>query len=228
MPTLRNARHEKFALGLSEGKSASQAYIDAGYKPCRQNAARLTTKDDIKQRLAELQDATARSTAITVESICRELDAANAVAKERGQASAMVSASALRAKLAGLLVEKVEVSNTHSFDQCETMADLADEILAELVEGFYPVDEKDKEGLEALFYRDTWLSLPIIQHRSKRGLRLLSAWISYQPIGKPCSLAPLLGASAMAAGVRQWSVRSHHHDQPADQGKQSESQTGVL
>jgi len=153
MPTLRNARHEKFALGLSEGKSASQAYIDAGYKPCRQNAARLTTKDDIKQRLAELQDATARSTAITVESICRELDAANAVAKERGQASAMVSASALRAKLAGLLVEKVEVSNTHSFDQCETMADLADEILAQLIEGFRPVDEKDREGLIVLFER---------------------------------------------------------------------------
>ena len=50
--------------------------------------------------LAELQTAVAKNSAITIELICAELDEANAVAKERGQAAAMVSASALRAKLA--------------------------------------------------------------------------------------------------------------------------------
>ena len=42
MPPLRNARHERFVQNLFEGKSANQAYIDAGYKECRQNAARLS------------------------------------------------------------------------------------------------------------------------------------------------------------------------------------------
>jgi len=34
-------------------KSTSQACIDAGYKPCRQNAARLMTNDDVRTRLIE-------------------------------------------------------------------------------------------------------------------------------------------------------------------------------
>jgi polysaccharide deacetylase 2 family uncharacterized protein YibQ len=44
------------------------------------------TNDDIRARLAELQGAVAISTKVTVESICRELDEANAVAKAKGQA----------------------------------------------------------------------------------------------------------------------------------------------
>jgi hypothetical protein len=61
---LRNSRHEAFVRGLFENKSAHQSYIDAGYKPCRQNAARLTTKDDIKVRLAELQNEAAEQSVV--------------------------------------------------------------------------------------------------------------------------------------------------------------------
>jgi hypothetical protein len=147
MGILTNPRHELFAQELAKGKSASEAYTAAGYRSCRQNAARLMSNDDIRARLAELQAAAAKSTAITVESICRELDEANAVAKERGQASAMVSASALRAKLAGLMVEKVEVGGPGEFDACESVADFADEMLAPLIDGFRPVDAKDRQGL---------------------------------------------------------------------------------
>ena len=50
MPPLRNARRERFCLGLSEGKTATEAYETAGYKPCRKNASRLTTSDDIRAR----------------------------------------------------------------------------------------------------------------------------------------------------------------------------------
>ena len=131
MPILKNPRHEKFALALSEGKSATEAYIVAGYKPCRQNAARLTTNDDIKHRLAELQTATANKAAITIQSICAELDEANLVAKERGQAAAMVSASTLRAKLAGLLRDRVEISNPDLFSECESPAEVAETLLRE-------------------------------------------------------------------------------------------------
>jgi phage terminase small subunit len=81
MGILTNPRHELFAQELAKGKSASEAYTVAGYRPCRQNAARLMSNDDIRARLAELQTQAARSTAITVESICAELDEANAVVK---------------------------------------------------------------------------------------------------------------------------------------------------
>jgi phage terminase small subunit len=59
MGILTNPRHELFAQELAKGKSATEAHTLAGYKPCRQNAARLTTNDDIRARLAEIQAAVA-------------------------------------------------------------------------------------------------------------------------------------------------------------------------
>ena len=41
MPTLRNPRHERFAQELATGKTADAAYVLAGYKENRSNAARL-------------------------------------------------------------------------------------------------------------------------------------------------------------------------------------------
>ena len=153
MPPLRNPRWERFVQALFEGKSATDAYEQAGYKPDRKNAARLTTNDGVRARLMELQTAVAKNSAITIESICAELDAANAVAKERGQAAAMVSASALRAKLAGLMVEKVEVGGPGSFDRCETPEQVVDLLLdgpGGPVEQFRPVTEEDRKALTKL------------------------------------------------------------------------------
>ena len=153
MPILENQRHELFAQEIAKGKSASEAYKIAGYRPSRKNAGRLKTKEDINARVSELQGVAARSTEITIKFICRELDEANAVAKERGQASAMVSASALRAKLAGLMVERVEVGGPGDFEGCSTLAGFADRMIEDLVIAFRPVDEKDREGLIALLGR---------------------------------------------------------------------------
>src|SRR5262245_61416601 len=111
---LKNVRHERFCLALAEGMSASNAYQRAGYKEtasARANAARLIAKDIIRNRLAYLQAQTAKSTEITVESLVKELDEAIAVGKANGQANALVSASGLKAKLAGLLRDKVEITN---------------------------------------------------------------------------------------------------------------------
>jgi phage terminase small subunit len=55
MPPLPNPRQEQFALGLAEGKSKSQAYADAGYSPDRGNAVRMTAKNSVQARVAELQ-----------------------------------------------------------------------------------------------------------------------------------------------------------------------------
>jgi phage terminase small subunit len=57
MPALKNQKHEAFAQALAKGANQSDAYAQAGYKPCRQSASRLMTKADIAMRVKELQSA---------------------------------------------------------------------------------------------------------------------------------------------------------------------------
>ncbi len=154
MPPLSNSRHERFVMALFEGKSIVQAYADAGYVRYRQNAARLLmTNDDVKARLAELQEEAARASEITVQSICAELDAAISVARSKGQANAMVSAAGLRAKLAGLLVDKsqVELSTRDPFDDAESVEDIADRMLGSLTNArWLPISNEDRRHLADL------------------------------------------------------------------------------
>ena len=60
MAILQNARHERVAQNLAKGMSADASHTAAGYKPSRQNAARMSTYDDIVGRVAELQGSTAK------------------------------------------------------------------------------------------------------------------------------------------------------------------------
>ncbi len=189
MPTLRNPRREKFALALSEGKSASQAYIDAGYKPCRQNAARMMTNDDIKARVAELQAGAAAKAEVTLETILAELADAAVVAKSKGQAQALVLAAMARAKLAGLLVERVEVGAPGDFDGLTSTAAIVDRELELLIERFIPVDERDRQGLielherqmkEAAEYIAAINARPIVASRVNPR-RLDIAWQEHEP-----------------------------------------------
>jgi hypothetical protein len=152
MPILENPRHELFAQELAKGKSAHEAYISAGYKPSRKNAARLRTKEDVKTRLAELQAATAQSTKITIQSICAELDAATQVAKQKGQAAAMVSASALRAKLGGLMIDKVEVGSPGEFSNM-TSKQVIEVMIEDLIKGGCIVDSEARAQFVALIDR---------------------------------------------------------------------------
>jgi hypothetical protein len=152
VPILENQRHELFAQELAKGKSATEAYVLAGYQPSRKNASRLRANEGVNARVSELQAVTARSTQITIESICRELDEANAVAKERGQASAMVSASALRAKLAGLLADRIEakINVSSEFNGCETIEDIGAQMARDLAEGVELTDDQRTEFAELL------------------------------------------------------------------------------
>lgn len=54
MPVLKNARHEKMAQALSKGKTADEAYVAAGFKANRGNAARLNANESIRARVDEL------------------------------------------------------------------------------------------------------------------------------------------------------------------------------
>jgi len=106
MPLLENPRHELFAHGLAEGKTADQAYVDAGFRKNRHNAAALARQKHILTRVAELQAVGAEKTAITIEYLIQKLEKAEALAERLDQPSAMVAADMGIAKLCGFLIEK--------------------------------------------------------------------------------------------------------------------------
>jgi hypothetical protein len=157
MPALKNNRWERFCLALAAGENAAQAYAQAGFKFHDGNSARLRQHPAVRERLAELQAAAAESTAITVASICKELDEANAVAKAGGQASAMVSASALRAKLAGLLETRIrtEVDVNVHFDNTKSVDEIATKLAGSMVDSYDALTPTDLAQLGQILQKAT-------------------------------------------------------------------------
>lgn len=100
---LNDARHEKFAQLLTEGRSQLEAYVDAGYKPQKSNAARLASRPDVAARVTWLKSVVAERTANTTEGIVRQLDEDRQLARNRGNASAAVAATMAKAKVLGLI-----------------------------------------------------------------------------------------------------------------------------
>jgi phage terminase small subunit len=123
MPALRNARHERFAQELSKGKSQTEAYEQAGYRPSRSAAARLAADVNICARVSEIAERVAVRTELTVAAVTDRLlriaDVAEKTGVEvgpTGEATASssrhlgVARAALMdaAKLNGLVIEKSE------------------------------------------------------------------------------------------------------------------------
>lgn len=106
MPILSNARHESFAQALAKGKTADEAYAQAGYRPHRSNASRMSANDNVRARVAEIQSKAAKRAEVTIESLADELDEARALALGEKQASAAIAATMGKAKLYGKLVDK--------------------------------------------------------------------------------------------------------------------------
>lgn len=143
MPVLSNPRHEAFAQAMAKGKTAGDAYVEAGYKPNRHNAAALAREEHISTRLTEILSKVAKKAEITVQSLADELEEARAIALAEKQSSAAVSATMGKAKLFGLGVENRRLSGTVSIinitpDQLRRLS--ADELAA--LETAYPVLEK--------------------------------------------------------------------------------------
>jgi hypothetical protein len=113
MAPLRNTKHERFAQELAEGKSMSEAYEAAGYKPNRSHASRLVANGNIRGRVAVLQDAAAAETQVTIESLINEAADIQRRATKAGQHSAAIAALIAKAKLAGRWVERAEQKNTN-------------------------------------------------------------------------------------------------------------------
>jgi hypothetical protein len=143
----------------------------------------------VQSRLAELQSEAAANAEVTLQSILKELDQAIAVAKSKSQAQAMVSASGLKAKLSGLLTERIEIGKPGAFDGCTSMAAIADEVLERLIEQFRPIDERDRQGLIEMYQRhlkeaEEYVAAinarPIIASRVDP-LNLSTPWTEHQP-----------------------------------------------
>ena len=122
MPALSNPRHERFCQELAKGKSATEAYGLAGYKPNSGNAATLKAEQSILDRVADLiaehAEAHRQATQMATErlSIDREWVLAQLVenaglAKQQGDIGPSNQALNLIGKELGMFVERTENVN---------------------------------------------------------------------------------------------------------------------
>lgn len=125
MAALPNARHERFAQEIAKGKTADEAYVIAGYKENRGNAATLKSNQNILDRIAELQNVASLRVEVTIASLIQEAAEIQTAAKEANQHSAAVAALTAKAKLAGLWVDKNENTNRNVDPARVTDAELA-------------------------------------------------------------------------------------------------------
>ena len=124
MPALSNPRHERFAQELAKGKSASEAYVLAGYKDNRHNAAALAREEHISTRVAEIQDKGSIRAEVTLATLLEEAEAARALAMQLGQPAAAIAAVKEKGVLSGHRIEKRENTNRNldSLSDAELMA----------------------------------------------------------------------------------------------------------
>ena len=124
MSALSNARHERFSQERAKGKTADEAYVIAGFRPHRGNAARLSANESVRARVAEIQERGAVRAEITVASITERLariadtaECAGVLKDEDGKVMTANSqllgvarqAAMDMAKVNGLIIDKAEV-----------------------------------------------------------------------------------------------------------------------
>lgn len=101
-------KQEAFCLAYIETGNASEAYRQAydcskmSNEAINVEATKLLNNPKIALRVDELQTAHRERHKITVDELIEELEQARAIAKEKGNATAMVSATMGKAKLLGL------------------------------------------------------------------------------------------------------------------------------
>lgn len=104
---------ERFAQGVAQGMSQREAYERAGYRSKGQkniqcNASALANRKNVKARIVELQQKQAQRIGITVDKLVEELDMMLALSIAANQPGAGVAAIMSKAKLCGLVTDKVE------------------------------------------------------------------------------------------------------------------------
>ncbi len=106
------AKQEKFCQAIVAGNNQSEAYRTAydvsGSTPksVNENASKLMTNTKVISRVEELRGPVVEKAQYTLGAALAEADEARLIAKVDRDGSVMVQATALKAKLSGLLIEK--------------------------------------------------------------------------------------------------------------------------
>ena len=124
MPPLPSIRQERFCQLVKQGLPPYRAYPEAGYAANGGSPYRLHENARIKARIAEITEAIAMTTRVTVESLSAEFDEARALALGEKQASAAVAATTAKAKLHGLMVDRQEKGAPGDFASAASAADV--------------------------------------------------------------------------------------------------------
>jgi len=133
MPALRNPRYERFAQLLASGKTMTDAHELAGYKRNGGNAAWLARKEEISERVTEINNETlererktasvaAERAAITRQGLIEKVEEIRAAAMEAGQYSAAVAATKEIGVLAGIRIERSERGAPGEFDWIDKLS----------------------------------------------------------------------------------------------------------
>lgn len=99
-------KHEAFVTEFMRDMDAAAAARRAGYSP--RTASGLMSNPGIRAEIAKRQEAAATAAQVSLQSLLDECEQARRVAEGDENASAMVSATALKAKLTGRLVDTFE------------------------------------------------------------------------------------------------------------------------
>ncbi|MCI1148992.1 terminase small subunit [Stenotrophomonas maltophilia] len=107
MPPL-TPKQQRFVQEYLQDHNGTQAAIRAGYSEstARQQGSRLLTDPRVLAAVRAGQKKVAKKAEVTVDSLMAELEQARKLALKEKQASAAVTATMGKGKLAGLLVEK--------------------------------------------------------------------------------------------------------------------------
>src|SRR5712672_991570 len=126
MPLLENARHERFARALADGKSAVDAYEFAGYRRNRGHASTLRKDPKLLKRVDEILEARGQiqgrgalaaidRVRLTKTAVMDMLLADRELARNNGQSSAAIRATELIGIELGMFTTRS--ANKHSFEK---------------------------------------------------------------------------------------------------------------
>jgi phage terminase small subunit len=133
MPLLKNQRRERFSQLLASGKTATDAYEQAGYRRSDSNASTLARTEEIRGRVEEINRETlerervtaaagAERAAITRQSLIEKAEAIRAAAMEARQFSAAVAATKEIGVLTGHRIERSERGMPGEFDWIDKLS----------------------------------------------------------------------------------------------------------
>jgi len=111
---LNNQRHERFAQLIAQGKSATSAYIEAGYSEtgADANASRLIGNDSVAARIQHLKAAAAQQAVVTAQMALEQLAIEMAGTGPDTSSGARTKAAELILKYHGAFTERTEQTGT--------------------------------------------------------------------------------------------------------------------